>query len=233
MLLSIDTSTRYGGVATASRGHVVHSHTWLSTHNHTVELMPAVDDALRASGVTVNGLDGIAVALGPGGFSSLRVGLAVAKGLALATGKPLVGVRTLEMEAYPYFERGMPVCAMLPAGRGQVAWAVFIRGNGPPMRTVEERLGTIEEMVPGITTKTLFCGEGAPSLATTLHERLGDRAQVMTGFNPQTRLEALAAMGAMRLARGERDRMESLEPFYLRPPSIGRMNTPQLPKEET
>lgn len=233
MLLAIDTSTKYGGVATASEGHMVHSRTWLSRHNHTIELMPAIDDVLRASGVVANDLDGIAVALGPGGFSSLRVGLAVAKGLALATGKPLVGTKTLEMEAYPYLERGMLVCPMLPTGRGQVAWAVFIRGNGPPVRTVSERLGTIEEIVATVATKTLFCGEGAPSLAATLHERLANLAQVVAAFSPLTRLEGLVALAAMRLARGERDRMESLEPFYLRPPSIGRMNTLQLPKEET
>ena len=125
MLLAIDTSTRYAGVALSEDGRVVSSRSWWSAVNHTAELMPAVSQLLGAAGVAVNDLEGIAVALGPGGFSALRVGMSVAKGLALASGKPLVGIGTLDAEAQPYWQTGLPVCALLDAGRSEVSSAHF------------------------------------------------------------------------------------------------------------
>ncbi len=80
-----------------------------------------------------------------------------------------------------------------------------------------------------VTGHVLFCGEAAPELAGFLAERLGARAEVVTDYTPESRLEALGILGELRLGRGEADDVESLQPFYLRPPSIGRMNRPQNP----
>ena len=97
MLLALDTSTRYASVALADEDRVVASRTWLSTANHTAELMPAVAHLMESRGLTAGQLDGVAVALGPGGFSALRVGISAAKGLALVARKPIVGVGTLDL----------------------------------------------------------------------------------------------------------------------------------------
>ena len=75
MLLAIDTSTRYASVALVNEDRVVASHAWHSTNNHTAELMPAVVKILELGGLTAAVLDGVDVALGPGGLSALRVGL--------------------------------------------------------------------------------------------------------------------------------------------------------------
>ena len=87
MLLAIDTSTRHAGVALAQDGQVISSRSWCSLANHTAELMPAVAEILDGQRLAAGDLTGIAVALGPGGFSALRVGISAAKGLALAFGK--------------------------------------------------------------------------------------------------------------------------------------------------
>ena len=84
MLLALDTSTRYAGVALANEDRVVASHAWHSTYNHTAELMPAVVKILEHGGLTAADLDGVAGALGPGGVSALRGGISAAMGLALA-----------------------------------------------------------------------------------------------------------------------------------------------------
>jgi tRNA threonylcarbamoyladenosine biosynthesis protein TsaB len=169
-------------------------------------------------------MEGIAIALGPGGFSALRVGLSVAKGLAIATDIPTVGVKTLEAEACPHAARGIPICPSLPAGRSQVAWALF-RKDGDDLRQMkDERLNTLEELVEAVTERVIFCGEAAPGLVDLLRST---DAEVVADFSPQARLEALAVIGESRLARGEHDDVESLQPFYLRPPSIGRTNTPK------
>ena len=101
MLLAIDTSTRYAGVALADDQRVIAARTWYSTANHTTELMPAVAQLLQGRATAVQDLEGVAVALGPGGFSALRVGVSVAKGLAAAGGLKIVGVGSLDLEAFP------------------------------------------------------------------------------------------------------------------------------------
>lgn len=227
MLLAIDTSTRYGGVAIGNGGRILYSRAWHSTQNHTVELMPAIRELLDSANVSIKEMEGIAVALGPGGFSALRVGLSVAKGLAITTDIPTVGIKTLEAEAYPHAARGIPICPSLPAGRSQVAWALFRKDGDHLRQLTDERLSTPEELVEAVTERVIFCGEAAPGLAGFLRERGGNDAEVVADFNPQARLEALAVIGESRLARGEYDDVESLQPFYLRPPSIGRTNTPK------
>ena len=121
MLLALDTSTRYASVTLADDDRVIASRTWYSKINHTAELMPAVVQVLESRGLITGQLSGVAVALGPGGFSALRVGISAAKGLALVAKIPIVGVGTLDLEAYAYLESGYPVCALLEAGREECA----------------------------------------------------------------------------------------------------------------
>lgn len=217
MLLAIDTSTRYAGVALADdNGRVVSCRSWHSAVNHTVELMPAVAQTLAAAALTVQALAGIAIALGPGGFSALRVGMSVAKGLAIAAGKPLVGLGTLDLEAWPYRDAGLPVCALLDAGRGEVAAAVFAAGQ----RTRPDQICPPAELPADVAEPTLFCGEGLSPHAELLRQLLGSRA-VIAGNAPAARLYALAALGQQRLAAGEEDDVATLQPYYLRMPTIG------------
>jgi len=226
LLLAIDTSTKYGGVTLRHNGRTIGVRSWHSEHNHTVELMPSVEELLRRSGADLKRLEGIALALGPGRFSTLRVGVAVAKGLAMATGAPVAGVKTLEMEAYPHAGAGLPVCPLLSMGRDELAWALFQRIAGEWRQLAEEHLGTLEELVSATVEEVLFCGEAAPALDRVLKERIGANAKVVADYNPESRLEALAVLGEARLARGEKDDVASLRPFYLRRPSIGRINRP-------
>lgn len=217
MLLAIDTSTRNAGVALARQGQVVAARSWRSAVNHTAELMPAVAHLLEASGLSVQDLDGIAVALGPGGFSALRVGMSVAKGLALASGKPMAGIGTLDAEAQPCLQSGLPVCALLDAGRSEVSSAYF----GPDgQRLREDRICPPTELLEEVAGPALFCGEGTAAHAEVIRERLGDRALVV-GHSPAARLWALATLGHERLEAGEPDDVATLQPYYLRMPSIG------------
>ena len=219
MILSIDTSTRYAGVALSDEERVVACRLWYSRVNHTSELMPAIAQTLGSNGLSPGDLECVAVALGPGGFSSLRVGLSVAKGLAAAAGLPLVGVNTLKLEAHPYLETGVAVCAMLDAGRSEVATAKFDsdgRAVGP------ETIWPPDEMLETITEATQFCGEGVVPWAALIKERLGSKAMVMASPSPGNRLWSLAAIARERMAAGETDVAAILEPNYLRMPSIGQ-----------
>ena len=218
MLLAIDTSTRYAGVALADGGRVLSWRVWYSQVNHTSELMPAVDHSLKSQGIGASELEGVAVALGPGGFSALRVGMSVAKGLALISKIPLVGVGTLDLEAFPYRDSGLPVCALLDAGRSEVASAQF----GPDgHRTREDLISLPEEILEDIAVPTVFCGEGVQDRTELIKGRMGAKAVVMPQPSAATRLWSLAVLAQQRLDAGDTDDLADLQPYYLRMPSIG------------
>ena len=217
MLLAVDTSTRYAGVAICQEGRVLSCRSWYSKVNHTAELMPAVSQTLRHHGLAVGDVSGLAVALGPGGFSALRVGMSVVKGLAVTTGKPVVGLGTLDLEAYPYLQTGLPVCALLDAGRKEVASALF-GPDGHRMR--EDMVCPVQELVDSIVEPTLFCGEALSNWGGFIRECLGPIA-VVAGHAPIQRIWALCELGWRRLVAGDVSDLATLQPTYLRMPSIG------------
>ena len=218
MLLAIDTSTRYAGVALSDEERLLSCRSWYSSTNHTAQLMPAVSELLTSYGLTPRDLSGLAVALGPGGFSALRVGMSVAKGLAIAAQKPLLGVGTLDLEALPCLESGLPVCVLLDAGRREVVSACFgVNGQ----RARDDLICPPEELLAEITQQTIFCGEGVLPWISLIKEKLGQLAVVVAHLSPVNRLWSLAEVGRQRLAAGESDDLTSLQPYYLRMPSIG------------
>ncbi len=217
MILAIDTSTRYGGVAIADGGRVVESRCWHSTGSHTAQLMPAVGEILAGLKLSPKDLTGIALSLGPGAFSALRVGMSVAKGLALANRRPLVGIGALDLEAFPFRGWDKPVCALLPSGRKEVASGLFAPDGS---RIRPDLISPPEELLEEIAGPTIFCGEGIDGWEPLIRGKLGDAAQLSPSC-PAQRVWALAALGAQRLEAGESDDLAQLQPYYLRMPSIG------------
>ena len=227
LLLVMDTSTRCAGAALWRGGEAVASLSWRSAGNHTRELMPAIQRLLEMARAAPGDLTGLGVALGPGGFSAVRVGMSTAKGLALPLALPLVGVGTLELEAYPYAGLGLPVRPLIDAGRGEVATALFGGPQADWRKLEEERVVSLEALAASVSGPTLLCGEGAQSRAGHLREVLGDRAVLVEGYTPASRLWSLGAIAGLRLSRGEADAPNLLQPMYLRRPSIGRPGTPR------
>ncbi len=226
MELAIDTSTRYAGVCLSQDGRVLVSRSWYSRQNHTVELLPAVEDLLKEAGATIGELDCVIVAIGPGGFSALRVGLSTAKGLCTGLNIPLVALNTLDVEAEPHRDQDLPVCALLDVGRGEAAAALYAQGDGDWQKAMAERIASPDLLCEGVQEPVLFCGEGVATFGEALTERLGDLA-VLAAQSPPTRSPAtLAAMGSERHRRGDHDDIKTIEPLYLRRPSI---STPRRP----
>lgn len=221
MLLAIDTSTRYGGVALWSQGKAIISLCWHSTRNHTEELMPGIETLLNKSGLKVKDLDKIGVALGPGGFSALRVGLSAAKGLAMPLGLPIAGIRTLEMEAYPFASTDFQIYSLLNIGRGEIATASYRGDNANWVKVTEEQICQPEELLCSITEPALLCGEGVTSYQEILRAGLPVGSILMPFISPTSRLLALAMLSESKLGTDQAEPIASLQPFYLRRPNIG------------
>ena len=220
MYLVIDTPSRYGAAGIWRDGALARLASWRSQHNHTADLMPAIESLFALERLSLTGLEGIVVTSGPGGFGALRAGMSVAKGLATALETPLVGVSTLEASAYPYREAGYPLCPLLEAGRGQVAWARFQQTTRGWVRRTPDRVTSDDALLRSTARHTLFCGEGAPAYAGRLREAMGARAHLLLQATPLDRLQGAASIGVARLLAGEADPLAALQPHYLRPPGI-------------
>ena len=220
MELAIDTSTRYAAVALSREGEPVAELSWRSEQNHTVELMPSVQRLLEGAGAKVQDLTAVFVAIGPGGFSALRVGMSAAKGMAEALDVPMVGVGSLEVEAFPYAATGRPVCPILEMGRGEVAWALFHEAEGCWRCLKEPEIASLEELGRGIPAGAVLCGEGLWAVRSRLPVEVTEVADLIAMPPPTRRATTLARLGASRLAAGRHDDRASLQPLYLRPPSI-------------
>ena len=221
MLLAIDTSTRHGGVSLWREDHAVATLCWHSQRNHTAELMPAIDQVLTRARVGPGELEAVAMALGPGGFSSLRVGISAAKGLATGLGVPAVGVGTLELEAYPYAGMGLPIHPVIDAGRGDLATATYQKLDGRWQKTGAERVCTMEELVRSVSGPAVVCGEGTSSRGGEIEGALGGKGMVLEFHTSAVRLWALGTL-ALERVDAQAGGLAALQPMYLRRPSIGK-----------
>jgi len=219
MELAIDTSSNIVGIALSHRGGTISSLAWQTRHNHTTELLPNVICLLQQTKVELPSIEAIFVAKGPGSFNGLRVGLSTAKGLALTLHIPLLGISTLEADAYPFASSGLPLRSIHKAGRQEFATAVH-RQNDAEWQCLEpENLASIETLWHRTKRKTLFCGEIPADMIGQIQQNLGSRA-VICPNDTLSRASSLAMLAWRRLSKGEQDDPVTLQPLYLRPPHI-------------
>ena len=222
MYLAIDTATNKLGLALLDGQELVGEVTWRTKQNHTAELIPAILYLLDRARTDLHSLRGIIVAKGPGSFTGLRVGITTAKGFAISTGVPLVGVGTLEGWSYVYAGLGPPVCAILESGRGELAAALYRWLDGESDLVVPEHLTSVEDLCGRIQEHTIFCGDLSKATCTQLKEQLGDKALIPSAQSLGRRAAFLGELGRQRIERGEADNPSTLQPLYLRSPSITR-----------
>jgi len=218
MLVAIDTATGYASLALHDGFRVRAEHTWESPRRHTVELMPRLAAAMEQVGIEPEHLSGVAVTRGPGSFTGLRIGMSVAKGLALAQELPLVGLPTLDVVAAAQGRDPRPLCAVLQAGRGRICVATYRWRDGQWHEGEPPHLTTWSAMVEEISTPTMFCGEIDPAGADKLAP-LGEMAVLLPAAARLRRAGYLAELAWRRLNRGETDDPNTLTPIYLRHPT--------------
>jgi len=220
MLLAIDTSTDTASLALVQDGEVLAELTWRCEQNHSSQLLPRLADLLSWTDLGPQSISGIIVARGPGSFNGLRVGISIAKGLAFGLGIPVVGISTLEVEAYQHAETELPICPIFNAGRGEIATAIYQMKRSAWHRILSEHITTVESLCSQITTKTIFCGQFVASIAEQLRTQLKQRAIISSPAARLRRAGFLAELGQQRLKAGNYDDLATLHPLYLRRPPI-------------
>lgn len=195
-LLAIDTSTEQAGIA-LSTPEGVFIHSWPASRAQTTTVLPEIDRMVSEAGMQPASIAGLVVATGPGTFTGLRVGLAIAKGIVAARQVPIVGIPTLEVVFANHPKRN--IAAVLPAGRGRVVWQ---RQGDAPMNA------SIPELIEAIGDDVLI-GELTADQQHALRE--AGVSFLVENRDPLRLLE----LGEARLIAGEVDDPITLEPTYL------------------
>jgi tRNA threonylcarbamoyladenosine biosynthesis protein TsaB len=236
MLLAIDTATRTASVALYDETGILGEATWRARENHTTSLMPQLLRLMVMSGTRIEKVQVVAVAIGPGSFTGLRIGLSVAKGLALARGLPVIGVPTLDGLAQAFAQQPLPIWAVLEAGRGKYAAARFTVRKGHAKRVGDYVVGDAENLSSVISARTdgdstdpdspkkgarqksvgvLICGEVDAILASTLLARLQERAVLATAANSTRRAAYLGELAWQRWQTNRMTDLTTLTPYYI------------------
>lgn len=214
MLLAVDTSTSQLGLALYDGARVAAELIWTSRARHTVELAPALSGLLERLGLTVGGLSALAVALGPGSFTSLRVGLAFVKGLALARKLPIVGIPTLDAAAASVPVQEIPLAAALQAGRGRIAVGWYHASENGWQAKGPAEATTADKLAESIHHPTLIVGE----LTAEERQRLSRKKKNILLASPAQSVRRPALLAELAWARwqaGRVDEAASLAPIYL------------------
>ena|SRR5215207_494511 len=215
MLLAVDTSTAQVGIALYDGSQVVGEYAWRSMHGgrHTVELAPAIFELLKRCGLTMDDLRVLGVALGPGSFTSLRVGLALVKGLAVSRQLPVLGIPTLDILASAQPLSRLPLIVLIQAGRSRLAVGWYKRSKNGWQAKGPARVMTAETLADEVKGSVVVCGE----LTSTARQLLAGKAGVQLALPSLSvrRPAVLAELAWARWQAGQMDDGATLSPIYL------------------
>ena len=216
IVLGIEASTEAGGVALIDDGVLVCERHTSSSKTHSERLLKDIDDVLHAAGLEAEALNGVAVGIGPGSFTGLRIALSTAKGLAFGLGIPILGVGDLAALAgnVPFWPG--PICPMIDARRERV-YCGFYKNNGDGLieLVLEDGLRRLEELLDLVREQTVFVGNGARIHRDRIKEIVSDFAYFAPTELMYPRAAVVAGMGLSKLEAGEQDNLDALKPFYV------------------
>ena len=219
-MLGLDTSSAIATFAIVSDSKITAS-IERPAASHGAALPGAVDEILRDAGIVMRDLGAIAVGVGPGSFTGLRIGLSYAKGIAMATGCSMAGVPSFDAIALAALEHsnaplGASICAIADARKGEAYFALYrVVGDGLE-KVIEESVAPLERMASQIGDGVLFAGDAMAMRAAGLQRSRGLNAAFTELGMLKLRGGCVAAIGAAQIPRAEGARAAALEPMYVR-----------------
>ena len=217
VILALDTATPVGSVALCTAEGIVVSRYFDVGLQHSQRLFGEMEAALEAADIDVGEVRAVAVALGPGSFTGLRIGLSAAKGLCLAAGKDLVTVSTLEALAARLPFAHAPVCTVLDARKREVYAALYDTATGVPVE-----LASPQAIAPAQLARerahvaTIFTGDGATAYRDLLADNSAAQFAPLHCARPDAGTVGWLALS--KLEQGQTADLDSVEPEYLRAP---------------
>jgi tRNA threonylcarbamoyladenosine biosynthesis protein TsaB len=240
-VLGIETSGSFGGFAIADDSGVLAEVAADIMGHHLERGSDMIREVMAEAGLALRDLAGVAVSLGPGSFTGLRVGLALAKGMCLGSALQLVGVPTLDCVALGLASFGGLVVPVRDARRGEVYFAVYEVREGRALRlspyralapeaVVEElREGSWAGSPPGGLQRVALAGTGLARYGDIFRSGLGERAVIAPEALWEARPGVVAAEGLKLLGEGKVASLDTLEPIYVRASEAERQAAGRVP----
>ncbi|PIU42114.1 MAG: tRNA (adenosine(37)-N6)-threonylcarbamoyltransferase complex dimerization subunit type 1 TsaB [Candidatus Omnitrophica bacterium CG07_land_8_20_14_0_80_42_15] len=214
-VLGIDTSTESLGIAIAEDGKLLIGCDKIFGLRHSQDLIPTIKELLKSVSLTIDNIDGFAVAIGPGSFTGLRVGVTTAKALAIVKNKPVVGVPTLDVIAHNAYYYPGTICPIIDAKKGMLYAALYERKAKGLVRKSKYLLLTVEELLKKINKHTLFIGNGIIFYGKIIEKIKKEKAVLAPKRLWLPRSENVAMLGWEELKKGKTDNSFDIIPLYL------------------
>lgn len=224
-ILAIESSAVTASVAIVDEDSVLANYTINHKKTHSQTLLPMIDEICRMTETEVEDLDAIAVSIGPGSFTGLRIGVATAKGIALAKDKPMVAVKTLEALAYNLYGSSKTIVPIMDAKRKHVYSAIYKFEEGKLVELRKTNLISIEDLTKELNESyedVIFLGDGINVASDYFNENLSINYSFASLLN---RLQNAASLGLRALGLAKEGKLVSsdeVKPDYLRPSQAER-----------
>ncbi len=216
IVLGIETATMTGGLALIDDEKLLSEYTLNLRTTHSSRLMPALDWMLKDIHLDKSQIDGIAISIGPGSFTGLRIGLATAKGLAMGLKIPLVTVPTLDALAHNATYSDYQICPVLDARKKEVYFAFYRYENDILTRKSTYQVMAPDMLIDQISEKTVMLGDGLNIYGELFKQKLGDLVLFVNNSQRLPRASIIAELGLLKLKAKEVSDLASSEPLYIR-----------------
>lgn len=218
IILAVDTAAQGCSVAITDSGAILSEITLLKKETHSKHLMSVIDSVLSVSGLDLNDIDGFAVTKGPGSFTGLRIGISTIKGLSAVTGKPVVGISSLDAIASALPVADCDICTMIDARKGEVYTACYSVVEGILKKNTPEHAMVPADILNEIHNKTIFVGTGVSAYYKLICEKMGSLAVFVPDRYNMVSAAASALISIKKFESGETDDPAFILPQYLRKP---------------
>ncbi|MCK5423475.1 MAG: tRNA (adenosine(37)-N6)-threonylcarbamoyltransferase complex dimerization subunit type 1 TsaB [Deltaproteobacteria bacterium] len=218
-LLAIETSTMIGSVALTDDNELVAEYQIGIKATYSDTLFPMIDHILKNANVSIQEVDAFALAKGPGSFTSLRIGISVIKGLALANNKPVIAIPSLDALAHNICFSNMLICPLIDARRDEVYTAFYKREEGHTLKKLTPDRAIVPEiLLDEIREEVVFLGDGTDLYKDLIIRKLKEKALFSPLHLKYPRASAIAQLAFKKLNVNEVSDIEVMTPLYVRPP---------------
>jgi len=215
-ILAIDTATKTGSVAITSGDCILSERLLNVDTTHSENLLPAIAQMASETCLALKEIDLIAVTLGPGSFTGIRIGVGSVKGLALALDRPVAGVSTLEAMAANFPCSNRIIRPVMDARKSEVYTADFIWEKDGLERLSDDRALSPEKMLEGVREETIFVGDGLLKYGGLIKDTVGEMAFFADHFFSYIRASNVARLGQAVFEENGGLDLASFTPAYLR-----------------
>jgi len=216
IVLGIETSSTCGSVAVVEDRKVLGELFFNTGRKHSTKIVPSITNLLSTVGLDKADLEGIAVTSGPGSYTSLRIGISIAKGLAYSFDIPLIGISTLQCVAFNSIISPHLICSLIDARKGELYSALFRYNTGELERISEDQIVSIDYLCQAIDEKTVLIGDGLYLYKSTFVDRINGLVLFAPEHLCYGRASSCAILGIDNFKKAKRDEVNTLVPKYIR-----------------